>query len=83
MTSSLHYLAAVGQRTVSSICIYILSVTHLKMTMVQQWKDLKRRSDAIAAMQVKSSSSSMRLVCLDEWDEQTRNLEYPIATLFQ
>ena len=83
MTLSLHYQAAADQRTVFSICIYILNVIHLRMIMAQQWKDLKRRSDAIAAMLVKNSSSLMRLGCLDEWGEQTHNLEYPIAILFQ
>ena len=83
MTLSLHYQAAADQRIVFSICICILNAIHLRMIMAQQWKDLKRRSDAIAAMLVKNSSSLMRLGCLDEWGEQTRNLEYLIATLFQ
>ena len=83
MTLSLHYRAEVDQRIVFSICIYILNAIHLKTTMVQQWKDSKRRSDVIAAMPVKNSSSLMRLGCLDEWGEQTRNLEYPIAISFQ
>ena len=83
MTLSLHYQAAADQRTVFSICIYILNVIHLRMIMAQQWKDLKRRLDAIAVMLVKNSSSLMRLECLDEWGEQTHNLEYPIAILFQ
>ena len=83
MTSLLHCQAAVDRRTVFSICIYILNAIHLKTITVQQWKDLKRRSDAIAVMLVKNLSSLMRLGCLDEWGEQTRNLEYPTATLFQ
>ena len=83
MTLLSHYQAAVGRRIVFSICIYTLNAIHLKMTTVRQWKDLKQRSDVIAAMLVKNSSSLMRLGCLDEWGEQTRNLEYPIAILFQ
>ena len=83
MTLSLHYQAAADQRTVFSICIYILNVIHLRTITVQQWKDLKRRSDAIAVTLVKNSSSLTRLGCLDEWGEQMRNLEYLIATLFQ
>ena len=83
MTSLLHCQAAVDRRTVFSIYIYILNAIHLKTTMVQQWKDLKQRSDVIAAMPVKNLSSLMRLGCLDEWGEQMRNLEYPTATSFQ
>ena len=83
MTSLLHCQAAVDRLIVFSICIYILNVIHLKTITAQQWKDLKRRLDAIAAMLVKNSSSLMRLGCLDEWGEQTHNLEYPIATSFQ
>ena len=83
MTLLSHYQVAVDRRTVFSICIYILNAIHLKMTMVQQWKDLKQRSDVIAAMLVKSSSSLMRLECLDEWGKQMRNLGYPTVILFQ
>ena len=83
MTLLLHCQVVADRHTVFSICIYTLSAILLKMTMAQQWKDLKRRLDAIAAMLVKSSSSLMRPGCLDAWGEQTRNLEYPTAILFQ